>query len=624
MSKKQKKTLVRILVCGAIFFSALFIPFSEFVKNIMYIIAFVVIGYDIIIRAVKNIFHGQVFDENFLMSVATIGAFGVGDFAEGVAVMLFYQVGEFFQSYAVGRSRKSISSLMDIRPDYANLLKDGVEAKVDPYDVLKGDVILIKPGEKVPLDGIVLEGKSSLNTTALTGESAPRSVCQGESVISGCINMSGVLKVQVSGSFEESTVSKILDLVENSSSNKAKAENFITKFARYYTPIVVISAVVLAVVPPLFLGATPEIWGDWVYRALTFLVVSCPCALVISVPLSFFAGIGAASKCGVLIKGGNYLEALSKAETVVFDKTGTLTQGSFFVTAVHPQKIDSDKLIEIGAYGECFSTHPIATSIKKHYGKEIDKSRVKDVEELSGFGIKVNFDNNEVYLGNKKLMDKIKVKCQECHKVGTIIHIAVNGEYEGHIVISDQVKPDSFNAIQSLKAMGVSKTVMLTGDKKQVGEEIGNQLGLDEIYSELLPADKVLKVEEIIKNKSPKGTVVFVGDGINDAPVLGRADIGIAMGALGSDAAIEAADVVLMDDKPSKIPMAIKISKHTKKIVMQNIVFALGVKVIVLVLSAFGIANMWEAVFADVGVSIIAILNSMRALYISRKLKKND
>ena len=591
-------------------------PYEGALRFLLFLPAYFVIGWDVLWRAAKNIIHGQVFDENFLMALATVGAFctgffGKGEYPEAVFVMLFYQVGELFQSYAVGKSRKSISALMDIRPDYANVERDGSLCRVDPEEVQVGDVIVIKPGEKAPLDGVVLEGRSSLNTSALTGESLPREVEPGDDVISGCINLNGLIRVQVTKVFGESTVAKILDLVENSSSKKAKAENFITKFARYYTPIVVVSAVLLAVAPPLFTGGN---WAEWIERALIFLVVSCPCALVISVPLSFFGGIGGASRDGILVKGGNFLEILSDTEIVVFDKTGTLTKGVFNVTAIHPDRYSEGELLELAALAESYSDHPISRSLKDAYGMEIDAARVSDVEELSGRGVKAQVDGRLVCAGNDKLMEEIGVIWHPCHRVGTTVHVAVNGEYAGHIVISDELKPDAAEAVASLKRAGVRKTVMLTGDAKAVGESVAKELGIDEVHAGLLPGDKVDRVEALLREKSERGKLAFVGDGINDAPVLSRADIGIAMGALGSDAAIEAADIVLMDDKPSKLAEAMKISKRTLRIVRQNIVFALAVKAAVLVLSAFGLSNMWEAVFADVGVSVLAILNASRAL----------
>ena len=563
-------------------------------------------------RAVRNIAHGQVFDENFLMALATVGALAIGEYPEAVFVMLFYQVGELFQSYAVDQSRKSITALMDIRPDYANMEgPDGQLEQVDPEDVAVGDTIVIKAGERIPLDGVVLEGSSTVDTAALTGESLPRQVESGDDVISGCVNLSGLLKVRVTKAFEESTVAKILDLVENSASKKAKAENFITKFARYYTPIVVLAAVALAFLPPLF---TSIQWVDSIQRALNFLVVSCPCALVISVPLSFFGGIGGASKDGILVKGGNYLEVLARTEIVVFDKTGTLTRGVFNVTAIHPDHCDQGQLLELAALAECWSDHPISRSLKEAYGREMDSSRVSNVEEVAGRGVKAVVDGHTICAGNDKLMEDIGVSWHPCHRVGTTVHVASDGVYLGHIVISDEVKPDAKEAVAALKAAGVRKTVMLTGDAQAVGEDVASRLGLDEVHTQLLPADKVERVEELLKEVSPKGALAFVGDGINDAPVLSRADIGIAMGGLGSDAAIEAADIVLMDDKPSKIAHAIRIARRTLSIVRQNIVFALAVKLLVLVLSAVGLVSMWAAVFADVGVSVIAILNAMRAL----------
>ena len=563
-------------------------------------------------RAVRNIAHGQVFDENFLMALATVGALAIGEYPEAVFVMLFYQVGELFQSYAVDQSRKSITALMDIRPDYANMEgPDGQLEQVDPEDVAVGDTIVIKAGERIPLDGVVLEGSSTVDTAALTGESLPRQVESGDDVISGCVNLSGLLKVRVTKAFEESTVAKILDLVENSASKKAKAENFITKFARYYTPIVVLAAVALALLPPLL---TSIQWVDSIQRALNFLVVSCPCALVISVPLSFFGGIGGASKDGILVKGGNYLEVLARTEIVVFDKTGTLTRGVFNVTAIHPDHCDQGQLLELAALAECWSDHPISRSLKEAYGREIDAARVSSVEEVAGRGVKAVVDGHTICAGNDKLMEDIGVSWHPCHRVGTTVHVASDGVYLGHIVISDEVKPDAKEAVAALKAAGVRKTVMLTGDAQAVGEDVASRLGLDEVHTQLLPADKVERVEKLLKEVSPKGALAFVGDGINDAPVLSRADIGIAMGGLGSDAAIEAADIVLMDDKPSKIAHAIRIARRTLAIVKQNIVFALAVKLLVLVLSAVGLVSMWAAVFADVGVSVIAILNAMRAL----------
>ena len=620
MTRKQKKMLLRIAVSAVLLVAAVLIPYEGPWRFLLFLPAYFVIGWDVLWRAIRNIAHGQVFDENFLMALATVGAFctgffGEGEYPEAVFVMLFYQVGELFQSYAVGKSRKSIASLMDIRPDYANVEREGKLIQVDPEEVAVGDAITVKAGERIPLDGVVLEGQSMVNTSALTGESVPRQVQPGDDVISGCVNQSGLLRVQVTKPFGESTVQKILDLVENSSSKKAKAENFITKFARYYTPIVVFGALALALVPPLFLGD----WVGWVQKALIFLVVSCPCALVISVPLSFFGGIGGASRQGILVKGGNYLEVLANTEIVVFDKTGTLTQGVFNVTAIHPEESSESSLLEMAALAESYSDHPISRSLKEAYGKEIDASRVGEVEEISGRGVRAQVDGKTVCAGNDKLMEEIGVSWHPCHHVGTTVHVAVEGQYIGHIVISDQVKPDAKEAIAALKAQGVKKTVMLTGDAKAVGESVARDLGLDEAYTQLLPGDKVERVEALLSETSPKGKLAFVGDGINDAPVLSRADIGIAMGALGSDAAIEAADIVLMDDKPSKIVKAMEISKRTLRIVRQNIVFALAVKLLVLALTPFGLSNMWEAVFADVGVMVIAILNASRALQAGKK-----
>ena len=611
MSKKQKRTLSRILLSAALLAVAALLPLNGWARLAVFLLPYAVIGWDVLWRAVRNIARGQVFDENFLMALATVGAFCVGEYPEAVFVMLFYQVGELFQSYAVAQSRKSIASLMDIRPDYANIEQDGALIQVAPEEVAVGSAIVIKAGERIPLDGVVLEGSSTVDTAALTGESLPREVQSGDDVISGCVNLSGVLTVQVTRPFAESTVSKILDLVENSSSKKAKAEHFITKFARYYTPAVVLAAVALAFLPPLFTAIS---WTDSITRALNFLVVSCPCALVISVPLSFFGGIGGASRDGILVKGGNYLEVLARAEIVVFDKTGTLTKGVFNVTAIHPDDIPEARLLELAALAECYSDHPISRSLKEAYGKDIDASRVSGVEELSGRGVKAVVDGRLVCAGNDKLMEELGVKWHPCHRVGTTVHVAVDGIYAGHIVISDEVKEDAKAAVAALKARGVRKAVMLTGDAKAVGEAVAADLGLDEVHTQLLPADKVDRVESLLKQVSSKGALAFVGDGINDAPVLSRADIGIAMGGLGSDAAIEAADVVLMDDKPSKLSDAISIARRTLSIVRQNIFFALAVKALVLVLSAVGLATMWEAVFADVGVSVIAILNAMRAL----------
>ncbi len=616
MTRKQKKMLLRILISAVLLVAAVMAPYEGPWRFLLFFPAYFTIGWDVLWRAVVNICHGQVFDENFLMALATVGAFSTGFFGEGeypeaVFVMLFYQVGELFQSYAVGKSRKSIAALMDIRPDYANIERGGGLVQVDPEEVAVGDEIVVKPGERVPLDGLVLEGSSSLDTAALTGEPLPRSVAPGDSVVSGCVNQSGLLRVRVAKPFGESTVSKILDLVENSSSKKARAENFITKFARYYTPIVVCSAVALAVVPPLLWGGQ---WGEWAQRALIFLVVSCPCALVISVPLSFFGGIGGASRMGVLVKGGNYLEALAHTETVVFDKTGTLTQGVFQVAHILPQGCTERELLETAALAESYSDHPISRSLQEAWGGELDASRVESVEELSGRGVRATIDGKTVCAGSARLMEEAGAVCAPCPEAGTVVYVAIDGVYMGCLVISDQAKPDAAQAVAQLKGLGVKRTVMLTGDRKETGEAVARELGLDEAYTQLLPADKVGKVEELLEGKSPKGTLAFVGDGINDAPVLSRADVGIAMGGLGSDAAIEAADIVLMDDKPSKIAFAIRTARRTLGIVRQNIVFALTVKVLVLILSAFGLSNMWEAVFADVGVSVIAILNAMRAL----------
>lgn len=603
--------LTRILASAVLFALSFLLPLSGVLRLFYFITVYAVVGWDVLWRAARNIAHGQVFDENFLMALATIGAFVLGEFPEAVEVMLFYQIGELFQSYAVGKSRQSITALMDIRPDYANIERGGALEQVDPDEVAVGDVIVIKAGEKIPLDGVIIEGSSSLDTAALTGESLPREVAAGDDVISGCINQSGLLRVRVSKEFGESTVSKILDLVENSSSKKARAENFITKFARYYTPVVVIGAVLLALLPPLLLGGS---WNTWIERALIFLVISCPCALVISIPLSFFGGIGGASKAGILVKGSNYLEALSETEIVVFDKTGTLTKGVFQVTAVHPDTLPESRLLELAALAESFSDHPISRSLRQAYGKPIDSSRVSDVEELSGHGVQARVDGLLICAGNGKLMDRTGVQWHDCHLTGTVVHIAVDGCYGGHIVISDTVKPDAAGAIAALKQMGIRQTVMLTGDARAVAEQTAGQLGLDSFHAGLLPADKVARVEELLEQKSAKGKLAFVGDGINDAPVLSRADIGIAMGGLGSDAAIEAADIVLMDDQPSKIASAMRISKKTLRIVKQNIVFSLGVKGLILLLGAVGLASMQAAIFADVGVMILAVLNASRAL----------
>ena len=609
----MKKKGIKIIIALILFLIALIIDFGNvWINNVIYIIAYIIVGFEIVRKAVRNITRGKVFDENFLMTVATIGAFGIGEFPEAVAVMLFYQVGELFQSYAVDKSRKSIASLMDIRPDYANIEKDGKLEKVDPDEVKIGDIIVVKPGEKIPLDGTVVEGKTNLDTKALTGEPMPREANIGDDVISGCINLNGLIKVKVTKEFGESTVSKILDLVENASSKKSKSENFITKFAAYYTPIVVIIAVILAIVPPLVIPGAE--FSDWIYRALSFLVVSCPCALVISIPLSFFGGIGGASKMGILIKGSNYLEALANTEIVVFDKTGTLTEGIAKVQKIEAEGISKEELLEITALAENFSNHPIALSIKSEYNKPIDEKRIVKTQELTGEGIKATIDGREVSVGNEKLMKEEKIDYKECTDAGTALYIAIDRKYVGYILIADSIKKDSKKAIQNLKKNGIKQTVMLTGDRKLVGEAVAKELGIDKVYTELLPDGKVEKVEELLKEKNPKGKLAFVGDGINDAPVLAISDIGIAMGALGSDAAIEAADVVLMTDEPSKIVDAIHLSKKTMRIVKENIVFAILVKVIVLILSAFGLSTMWEAVFADVGVSIIAIINALRVL----------
>lgn len=623
MNKKQKKMLMRIILAAVMVLGLNLIPLSGMPRLLLYLAAYLIIGYDILRKAGRGILNRRVFDENFLMAIATVGAFalavytGSGDYNEAIAVMLFYQIGELFQSYAVGKSRRNISALMDIRPDYANVEREGKLEQVDPDEVEIDSIIVVQPGEKVPLDGIVLEGTSSLNTSALTGESLPRDVKQGDEIISGCINMTGVLKICTTKEFEESTVSKILELVENSSSRKSRSEDFISKFARIYTPAVCYGALALAVLPPLvqmvFLGQSP-LWGTWIYRALTFLVISCPCALVISIPLSFFAGIGGASKEGVLIKGSNYMETMSKTKYVVFDKTGTLTQGVFEVEAIHHNEMDEQELLEYAALAECASSHPISKSIRNTYGKEIDRTRVTDIRELSGHGILAKVDGREIAAGNEKLMQQLGVEYKECHSVGTIIHMAVDGKYEGHIVIADLVKPNAREAVARLKKAGVRKTIMLTGDTKVVAEQVARSLGIDEVYSGLLPGDKVTKVEEILAQKSEQEKLAFVGDGINDAPVLTRADIGIAMGAMGSDAAIEAADVVLMDDDPLKIAKAIQISRKCLGIVYQNIIFALVIKFGCLALGAVGIANMWFAIFADVGVMILAVLNAIRAL----------
>ena len=622
MNKKQKKVFTRIIVAAVLMVVLSLLPIDGWLKFVLFMIPYLVIGHDILLKAWKGILNRQVFDENFLMAVATIGAILLGDYKEGVAVMLFYQIGELFQSYAVGKSRRNISELMDIRPDYANIEKeDGTLEQVDPDEVEIGSVIVVQPGEKVPIDGVIEEGRTSLNTSALTGESLPREAGVGDEVISGCINMSGVLKIRTTKEFGESTVSKILDMVENASSKKSRSENFISKFAKYYTPAVCYGALALAILPPLvrllFLGMTPE-WGDWVMRALTFLVISCPCALVISIPLSFFAGIGGASNAGVLVKGSNYLETLSETKYVVFDKTGTMTQGVFEVSGVHHSSMDTEKLLEYAALAECHSSHPISKSLKKAYGKPLDPSRVTDVEEISGNGVIAKVDGVSVAAGNSKLMEKLGVDCMECHSVGTVVHMAVNGKYAGHILISDQIKPHAKEAIAALKKCGVKKTIMLTGDRREAARQVAEELGIDEVHSELLPGDKVAQVEKLLDEKGEKEKLAFVGDGINDAPVLSRADIGIALGALGSDAAIEAADIVLMDDDPLKISKAIRISRKCLRIVYENIYFAIGVKVVCLILGALGIANMWAAIFADVGVMIIAVLNAIRALNVKK------
>ena len=632
MSKKQKKMLIRILISAALLIGFNFLPFGGPLRFVLYLIPYLVIGYDILIKAFKGIKNHQPFDESLLMAIATIGAIAIaiytevaeheaGDYVEAIAVMLFYQIGEWFQSYAVGKSRRNISDLMDIRPDYANIEKDGKLEQIDPDEVEPGSVIVVQPGEKVPIDGIVIEGTSTINTSALTGESLPRDAQEGDEIISGCINMTGVLKIKTTKEFGESTVSKILDLVENASSRKSKSEDFITKFARIYTPAVVYSAIALAILPPLvrmFGMGIPAEWGTWIYRALTFLVISCPCALVISIPLSFFAGIGGASNAGVLVKGSNYLETLSQTKCVVFDKTGTLTQGVFEVNEVHHNEMNREQLLEYAALAESASSHPISKSLQRAYGKEIDRSRVTDIRELSGNGVTAKVDGIDVAAGNSKLMDRLGVKWIDCHQSGTIIHMAVDGRYAGHIVISDIEKPHAKEAIQALKKAGVEKTVMLTGDSRRVAEHVAADLGIDEVHAELLPADKVSEVEEILKKNTGKGKLAFVGDGINDAPVLSRADIGIAMGAMGSDAAIEAADIVLMDDDPLKISKAIRISRKCLRIVYENIWFAIGIKLLCLVLGAVGIANMWLAIFADVGVMIIAVLNAIRALFVKK------
>ena len=621
MNKKQKKMLTRIIIAFALIVVLSLLPIDGYLEFALYMIPYLVIGYDILKKAFKGIRNKQVFDENFLMAVATIGAILLRDYKEGTAVMLFYQIGELFQSYAVGKSRRNISELMDIRPDYANIEKDGKLEKVDPDEVEIGSVIVVQPGEKVPIDGVILEGTTTLNTSALTGESLPRNAKPGDEIISGCINMTGVLKIRTTKEFGESTVSKILELVENSSSRKSKSENFISKFARYYTPAVCYGALALAILPPLvsmgILHTAPQ-WGQWIYRALTFLVISCPCALVISIPLSFFAGIGGASNAGVLVKGSNYLETLAQTKYVVFDKTGTLTKGVFEVAGVHHNTMEQSKILEYAALAESFSSHPISRSLKTAYGKEINQNRVTDVEEISGNGVTAKVDGTPVAVGNARLMERIYVKPIECHHAGTVIHVAIDGAYAGHILISDVPKPTSKDAIADLKQNGIKETVMLTGDIDRVAQQVAKELGVDRVYSELLPADKVSRVEELLAGKNEKEKLAFVGDGINDAPVLSRADIGIAMGALGSDAAIEAADVVLMDDDPMKIVKAIRIAKKCMRIVYENIYFAIGIKVICLILGALGIANMWVAIFADVGVMVLAVLNAIRTLFVKR------
>lgn len=621
MNKKQKKMLTRIIIAFALIVVLSLLPIDGYLEFALYMIPYLVIGYDILKKAFKGIRNKQVFDENFLMAVATIGAILLRDYKEGTAVMLFYQIGELFQSYAVGRSRRNISELMDIRPDYANIEKDGKLEKVDPDEVEIGSVIVVQPGEKVPIDGVIVEGSTTLNTSALTGESLPRNAKPGDEIISGCINMTGVLKIRTTKEFGESTVSKILELIEESSSRKSRSENFISKFARYYTPAVCYGALALAVLPPivnLVILHNPAMWSQWIYRTLTFLVISCPCALVISIPLSFFAGIGGASNAGVLVKGSNYLETLAQTKYVVFDKTGTLTKGVFEVAGVHHNTMEQEKILEYAALAESFSTHPISRSLKNAYGKEIDQNRVTEVEEISGNGVTAKVDGISVAVGNTKLMKRIGVEAVECHEVGTVIHVAIDGAYAGHILISDVPKPTSKDAIADLKQNGIKETVMLTGDIDRVAQQVAKELGVDRVYSELLPADKVSRVEELLAGKNEKEKLAFVGDGINDAPVLSRADIGIAMGALGSDAAIEAADVVLMDDDPMKIVKAIRIAKKCMRIVYENIYFAIGIKVICLILGALGIANMWVAIFADVGVMVLAVLNAIRTLFVKK------
>ena len=614
----MKKRTIKIIIAFILFLIAICIPFpKEWMKKGIYIVSYCIVGLDIVWKAVRNITRGKVFDENFLMTIATIGAFAIGEFPEAVAVMLFYQIGELFQSYAVDKSRKSIASLMNIRPDFANVKRDNQIIKVNPEEVKIGETIVVKPGEKIPLDGIIVEGNSLVDTSALTGESIPKEVGSGDEVLSGCINQNGLLTIKVEKEFGESTVSKILDLVENASSKKSKSENFISKFAKYYTPIVVITAVLLAIIPPFILKDATFI--DWLYRALTFLVVSCPCALVISIPLGFFGGIGGASKMGILVKGSNYLEALSKAEIVVFDKTGTLTQGVFKVQKIHPVDISKEELIELTAHAESYSNHPISVSIREAYGKEIEHNRIEKIQELPGLGVIAKVDEKEILAGNEKLMKQKKIQYSKCEEIGTIIYIAIENKYAGYIVIADEIKEDAKKAIKELKKNNISKTIMLTGDKKEVGESVAKKIGIDQVYTELLPDGKVEKMEKLLKETSQTGKLVFVGDGINDAPVLALSDIGIAMGGLGADSAIEAADIVIMTDEPSKIVNAIKISKKTMRIVKQNIIFAISIKVAVLILSAFGLSNMWEAVFADVGVSVIAILNALRVLKIKKE-----
>ena len=618
MNKKQKKMLLRIIIAAVLIVVFSLLPAEGYLRFVLFMIPYLVIGYDILKKAFKGILNKQVFDENFLMAVATVGAILLGDYSEGVAVMLFYQIGELFQSYAVGKSRRNISELMDIRPDYANIEKDGTLEQVDPDEVEIGTIIVVQPGEKVPIDGVITEGTSTLNTSALTGESLPRDAKAGDEVISGCINMTGLLKIRTTKEFGESTVSKILELVENSSSRKSKSENFISKFAKYYTPAVCYGALALAFIPPivLLIMGKPAMWGDWIYRALTFLVISCPCALVISIPLSFFAGIGGASNQGILVKGSNYLETLAQTKYVVFDKTGTMTQGVFEVSGIHHNEMPDEKLLEYAALAECSSSHPISKSLQKAYGKPIDRNRVTDIEEISGNGVIAKVDGISVAAGNTKLMNRLGIAYQDCHHVGTVVHMAIDGKYAGHILISDIIKPHAKEAIAELKKAGISKTVMLTGDSKRVADQVAEELGIQEVYSELLPADKVSRVEELLNQKSEKAKLAFVGDGINDAPVLSRADIGIAMGALGSDAAIEAADIVLMDDDPLKISKAIKIARKCIRIVYENIYFAIGIKILCLILGALGIANMWAAIFADVGVMILAVLNAIRTLFV--------